>query len=114
MPNEPQLGLVYVRFTHDGPVVVSAGDSPVYEPDEDLLLIGARARLTTAGSSATTVEVAVNGDLVDSITWDAGSALEIVAFEELLTADTDLLTVSCTEAGSGAIGISIRFEFDPR
>jgi hypothetical protein len=114
MPNGPQLGLVYVRFTHDGPVTIGADDSPVYEPDEDLLLAGARARLTTPGTGTTTIEVNVNGDTVGEVTWGSGDALSVASFEDLLEADTDLLTVRCTAAGDGAAGISIRFEFDPR
>jgi hypothetical protein len=113
-PAGPQLGLVYVQFTSDGPVTVGAVDSPVYEPHEDLLLIGARARLTTAGGSGTTVDVKVNGDSIGSITWASGADLAVATFEDLLEADTDLLTVRCTEAGTDAVGISIRFEFDPR
>ena len=112
IPQGPLLGQEYHRFTHSGPLNTVDADSAVYEPEHNLLLVGARARLG-AGTTPTSIDVKVNGTTVDTITW-AASGLAVEADDgELLTADTDLLAVRCTEAGTGAADCSIRFEFTP-
>lgn len=101
----------YVLFSHDGPVAVAADLSNVYEPAVRLTLLGARSRLATAGSSTTTVTIYKNGSSIGTISWGSGETLSVTTFEVGFVADTDLLQVRCTTAGTDAKGISIRFKF---
>lgn len=102
---------IFARFTHSGPVAVSAVLSPAYEPPNRQTLLGARSRLAEAGSSTTTVTVYKNGSSIGSISWGSGETLSADTFDVGFSADTDLLQVMCTAAGTDAKGISIRFEF---
>jgi hypothetical protein len=113
VPQGPPLGQGFHWFTHAGPVLVDEEDSAPYEPEENQVLVAARARLAAAGESTTSVDVKVNGSVVGTVSWAAGQTLATPVFEEFLEADADLLAVRTTAAGEGASGISIRFEFTP-
>lgn len=97
----------YARFTHDGEIE-ETDMSPKYEPEYTGRLVGARSHLVTVGSPPT-VTVYRNGSSIGTITW-AGTESER-DFDHLFVADTDILQVQVTDAGSGALGISIRFKF---
>lgn len=102
---------IFTRFTHSGPVSVGDDLSPAYEPAHRQTLLGARGRLADAGSSTTTVTVYKNGSSIGAISWGSGETLSVDTFDVGFSADTDLLQVMCTAAGTDAAGISIRFEF---
>jgi hypothetical protein len=110
-PQGAPLGQEYHRFTHAGALSVMDDDSAPYEPETNQILVAARGWLR-AGSSSTSIAVKVNGSTVGTVSW-SGSGLAVATFDELLEADTDLLTVRCTTAGTDAADCSIRFEFTP-
>lgn len=101
------------RFTHYGLVATDTDPSVPFEPAVDMLLVGARARLSVAGVSPTTIAVRINGTTIGEVAWSTGATLATPVFDDLLTADTSLLTIQCVEAGTGASGVVIRFDMVP-
>jgi hypothetical protein len=104
-------GTVYVRFSHDGEVVIGDYLSPIYDFSEDLTLVEVRGTLAVPGSSSTVVEIYKNSSSIGSLTWGAGSGLVESSLSVGFSANSDALQVKCTTAGTDAVGISIRFRF---
>lgn len=94
-----------VPFSYAGAVAVSA--STPWVPQEGGVLTEARALLGTAGSSSTVVTVYVNGSSVGTVTLTSGQTNESTALSEALVADTDVVTVGVTTAGTGAEDLTV-------
>lgn len=88
-----------------GPVVVATFDSWPATTDE--VFDEWRARLTVAGTTATTVQIAKNGVAVVTFEIAAGAPAG-EASVAVAVADGDYLTAAVTGAGVGAIGLTIR------
>lgn len=103
-------GIPIPTFSLPGLVVVSAsGRWEGRTADYDV--VGGVARLTTAGTTDTVVELLLNGTTI--VTWTLGSGVDRVEeaiTAELLTAETDYLTVEVTTAGTGAAGLVIEVD----
>lgn len=77
----------------------------------DYNVVGAVARLVTAGSTDTVVEVRLNDVAIITITLGSGvDRVEETISAELLTAETDYLTVATTSAGTGAVGLVVEVD----
>lgn len=104
---------VPVRFTIGGEVATTElTDCPLVDFPIDVNLARVRGRLSGAGSSTTTVDVYKNGSSIATVSFGSGDTLATVTIGEPFDADDDTLAVACTAAGSGATGLSLRFDFE--
>lgn len=92
-------------FSLAGSVAVSTSGPDT--PAADGTLFKVRCLLGTAGTSSTVVTVYVNGSSVGTVTLTSGQTNVAASFSEALTADSDLVTVGVTTAGSGAKDLTV-------
>lgn len=94
-----------IPFTYSGAVAVSS--SPPWVADTDVTLRKVRALLGTAGTSDTVVTVYKNGSSLGVLTLTSGDTNVAEDFAVSFAADTDLLTVAVTTAGTGAADLDV-------
>lgn len=93
-------------FSHAG--TPTTDESGPWFPRRTATLKTAIAGLGTAGSTATIVTVYVNGGSQGTITIASGQTKGIAAFDDVLVADTDYLTVAATTVGAGAANLTVQ------
>lgn len=91
--------------------LLSVDESGRYYPPIPCRLVGVVATLATAGSSTTTVQVAVNGGVQGTVSLVSGDHFQAIPMANGLAADVDYVTVETTAVGAGAAGlvVSVRF-----
>lgn len=95
-----------IPWGNDGSAV-SISTSPEIRPRATITVTGISATLTTAGSSATVVELFKNGASVRTVTIPAGETYRFVEFAPLrFRARVDRYQMQVTTAGTGAVGIA--------
>lgn len=93
------------------PGSVAASTSGPWVADAGTTLVSVRALLGTAGSSSTTVVVKVNGTSVGTVTLASGDTSERADINAALVADTDVVTMAVTAAGTGAADLTVIARF---
>lgn len=94
-----------VPFSYAGTLAVAT--STPWVPDEDVSLREVRALLGTAGTSNTVVTVYVNGVSAGTVTLGSGVTNNSASLSAALSADTDVVTVETTTAGTGAADLTV-------
>ncbi len=107
----PGPGRREARFSRRGPADEPSPVSEAFWLTEPGILIAAQGVLSVPGSSTTVVTAYRNGSPIGTLTWTSGAQVASASFGDPFDARTDLLTVDCTAAGTGAAGISLCFEF---
>lgn len=101
-PTEPLEAV----FSHAGtPTTQPSGR---WYPRRTATLTDVLVSLDTAGTSNTVVTVYVNGGSQGTITLGSGVHSATGAFDDVLVADTDWLTVAATTVGSGAADLTVQ------
>jgi hypothetical protein len=93
------------EFSYAGALTVST--STPWAAATDCRTIEVLALLGTAGSSSTVVEVDVNGSSIGTVTLGSGVTSNSAALSTALIANTDIVTVSVTTAGTGAEDLTV-------
>lgn len=93
-------------FSHAGTPTSAA--SPRWYPRRTARLYTVVVSLATAGTSNTVVTVYVNGGSQGTVTLASGVNRASAAFNNVLVADTDWLTVAVTTVGTGAKDITVQ------
>lgn len=93
-------------FSHKGTPTADA--SGRWYPPRTATLVNVFVSLGTAGTSDTDVEVYVNGGVQGTITLGSGVNKSYGAFDDVLVADTDYLTVAATTVGTGAADLTVQ------
>lgn len=93
-------------FSHKG--TPSTDESGRWYPRRTATLRNVFVSLGTAGSTNTVVTVYVNGGSQGTITLGNGVNKSYAAFDDVLVADTDYLTVAATTVGTGAEDLTVQ------
>lgn len=101
-PDEPLEAI----FSHAGTLPTTP--SPRWYPRRTARLYTVVVSLAIAGTSNTVVTVYVNGGSQGTITLASGVNKNSAAFNNVLVADTDYLTVTVTTVGTGAKDITVQ------
>lgn len=93
-------------FSHAGTPVTTA--SARWYPRRTARLYRVVVSLATAGTSNTVVTVYVNGGSQGTVTLASGVNRVSAAFDNVLAADADWLTVAATTVGAGAKDLTVQ------
>lgn len=102
-PAEPMLE---ATFSHKG--TPSTDESGPWSPHRTATLRQVLVLLGTAGSTNTIVTVYVNGGSQGTVTLGNGVTKNTAVFDDVLVADTDILTVAATTVGTGAADLTVQ------
>lgn len=100
----PKARIAEIHFTRPGTVTVGA--SPAKRPASNFTMTGLSVSLTTGGDGPTTVEVHKNGEVVASVTLNAGGQYNWTdGLNIRFIARVDVYQIVITEVGDGAIDL---------
>ena len=98
-------------FSLPGPLYLAGPSAPLTDPGARRI-VQLVASLATAGSTATTIDVHVNGTAVESLSIPAGERTNRITVDRLLGPD-DQVAVAVSLAGVAAADLAVQIRFRP-